>query len=75
MHGIETKDDLPIEQAQIAQAEVLGQDLLLAFSNGTSILVDGEQVKTFALETPKKIVDAHDDLDGADADGTGPRSR
>ena len=74
MSDIKTTDNVSLEEAQIAQVELLGQDLLLAFSNGASILVDGERVKRLALNAPKKIVNAHDSLDGIDGDGDGHNS-
>ena len=50
------KNDISLQQASILQALVLGEDLLVALSNGTSALLACEDIKQLALTSAKEIV-------------------
>ena len=50
------KDDSPLQHARILQAMVLGQDLLVAFSNGTSALLAAADIKQLALTSAVAIL-------------------
>ena len=54
--ALAVKDDDSLQQATILQALVLGGDLLVAFSNGTSVLLTAEDIKHLALTAAKAFV-------------------
>ena len=59
--GLVSKEDVPIEAARIDQAAVMNENtVLLSFTNGSSVLVDSEELKKLALSSGRRIVDEAD---------------
>ena len=55
-----TKEKTPLQEARILQASVMdATSVLLIFSNGSSALVDCEQLKELVINSGAKIV--HED--------------
>jgi len=50
--------DTSLTQARIVQVDLLGTDVLVAFSNGTTVLLAVEQVRHLALTAAKLVVTA-----------------
>ena len=53
-------DNHPLQKARIVQAMPLGENLLVAFSNGTSAVLDGNDIRHLALTSAMKLLTEQD---------------
>ncbi len=53
-------NDTSLQNARIVQASILGEDVLVAFSNGTSVVLDAAAIRNLALTAAKKTVTEQD---------------
>ena len=64
MGNVAKQDGVPLQETRIIQASVMDdKTVLLSFSNGTSALVDSEDLKELVVQSKAKLITADSDVD------------